>query len=51
MNEEKTYRVHVVVYHSFTVDAENEERAHDIASYEVLWDDHIVDCDVRIEEE
>ena len=51
MNEEKTYRVHIAVYHSFTVTAENEEQAHDIASYEVLWDDHITDCKIEIEEQ
>jgi len=51
MSEEKTYRVHVAVYHSFTVDAENEERAHEIASYDVIWDDHITDCSIIIEEE
>lgn len=49
--EEKTYRVTIILRHSFTVTAENEERAHEIASYEVLWDDHIADCDVQIEEE
>lgn len=51
MSEEKTYRVRVVVYHSFTVDAEDLEQAHEIASNDVIWDDHIVDCEVRIEEE
>lgn len=47
---EKTYRVHVAVYHSFTVDAESEEQAHEIASNDVIWDDHIVDCNIVIEE-
>ena len=48
--EEKTYRVRVAVYHSFTVTATDENEAHEIASQDVIWDDHIVDCDVRIEE-
>ena len=48
---EKTYRVYVAVYHSFTVTAKDEEEAHDIASYDVLWDDHITDCNITIEEE
>jgi len=48
---EKQYRVHVAVYHSFTVDARNEDEAHTIASEDVIWDDHITDCSIVIEEE
>lgn len=48
---EKTYRVNVTVYHSFTVEAENEEQAHEIASYDVVWDDHIKDCHMTIEDD
>ena len=48
---EKEYRVRVVVYHSFTVHARNEDEAHRIASDDVMWDDHIVDCNLDIEEE
>lgn len=53
MMEKKTYRVHVMVCHrfSFTVDEEGLEQAHEIASDEALWDEHKVDCNVRIEEE
>lgn len=48
--DEKTYRVYVAVYHSFTVTAKDEEEAHHIATYDVIWDDHIVDCGIDIEE-
>lgn len=47
---EKEYRVKVAVYHSFTVHARNEYEAHHIASEDVMWDDHIVDCNIDIEE-
>ena len=51
MSEEKTYWVYVVVYHSFTVTAKDAEEAHIIASEDVIWDDHITDCKIEIEEE
>jgi len=50
MNQ-KEYRVYVKVYHSFTVSADNLEEAHEIASYDVIWDDHIIDCNIEIEEQ
>lgn len=46
---EKEYQVYVKVYHSFTVTAENEEQAYNEAS-ETIWDDHILDCEIQIEE-
>ena len=49
-NDEKEYRVHVAVYHSFTVHAQNQDEAHRIASDDVIWDDHITDCNIDIEE-
>ena len=49
--EEKEYRVKVAVYHSFTVHARNKDDAHRIASDDVIWDDHIVDCNIDIEQE
>jgi len=49
--EEKEYRVHVAVYHSFKVHARNEDEAHRIASDDVIWDDHITDCNIVIEKE
>ena len=48
---EKEYRVKVAVYHSFTVHARNKDDAHRIASDDVIWDDHIVDCNIDIEQE
>ena len=48
---EKEYRVYVKVYHSFTVEADSLEKAHEIASQDVIWDDHIIDCDIEITEE
>jgi len=47
---EKEYRVRVAVYHSFTVQARNKDEAHRIASDDVIWDDHITDCNIDIEE-
>ena len=47
---EKEYRVRVAVYHSFTVRARNKDEAHRIASDDVIWDDHIADCNIDIEE-
>lgn len=49
--EQKLYRAHVAVYHSFTVLAPNEEEAQRMASEGVNWDDHIKDCEIKIEEE
>jgi hypothetical protein len=49
--EEKEYRVHVAVYHSFKVHARTEDEAHRIASDDVIWDDHITDCNIVIEKE
>jgi hypothetical protein len=49
--EQKLYRAHVAVYHSFTVLAPNEEEAHRIASEDVNWDDHVTGCSLDIEEE
>ena len=51
MSEEKEYRVHVAVYHSFTVHAQDEYEAHTVASEDVIWDDHIIDCNIVIEQE
>lgn len=47
---EKTYRVYVTLYHGFTVEAENEEEARKKAA-DVLWDDHLKDCIIDIEED
>lgn len=49
--QDKEYRVHVAVHHSFTVHARNEDEAHTIASDEVIWDDDITDCSIVIEQE
>ena len=48
--EMKSYRVFVTVYHSFTVEATSEEHARQEAS-DVIWDDHIKDCQIDVEED
>ena len=48
--EKKNYRVRVTVYHGFTVEADSPEKAREEAS-EVIWDDHIKDWIIDIEEE
>jgi hypothetical protein len=47
--QEKEYRVRVAVYHSFTVWAKDEEQAQRVASEDIIWDDHILDCVMEIE--
>lgn len=49
MQDEKTYTVRVTVYHQFTVEANSEAQALDMAS-DIMWDDHIKDCIIDIEE-
>lgn len=43
------YKVKVTVYHSFEVEAETEEDAREEANH-VMWDDHVKDCVIDIEE-
>ena len=50
MNTEKTYSVRVTVYHGFTVKANSPEKAREEAEY-VIWDDHVKDCIIDVEEE
>lgn len=50
MQDEKTYSVRVTVYHQFTVEADSEEQARDRAVSEAIWDDHIKDIIIDIEE-
>ena len=45
----KTYTVYVTVYHKFEVEADNPEAAKDEAT-EVIWDDHIKDVVIDVEE-
>jgi len=45
----KTFKVKVVLYHSFEVEAETEEDAREEANH-VMWDDHVKDCVVEVEE-
>ena len=46
----RKYKVLVTVYHSFTVEAETPEEAREEAN-NVIWDDHIKDCIIDIEED
>ena len=49
--EQKLYRAHITVHHSFTFLAPNEEEAHRMASEYEHWDNHVTDCSLDIEEE
>jgi len=45
----KTFKVKVTVYHSFDTEAANEEEAREEAK-EIIWDDHIKDVIIDVEE-
>jgi len=45
----KTYTVYVTVYHKCEVEADSPEAAKDEAT-EVIWDDHIKDVVIDVEE-
>jgi hypothetical protein len=49
MQPTKEYSVRVTLYHKFTVEAASQEEATEIACQE-LWDDHVKDCIIDIEE-
>lgn len=49
MQPTKEYSVRITVYHQFTVEADSEEQALDMAN-DLIWDDHIKDCIIDIEE-
>jgi len=44
----RNYKVNVILYHSFEVEAETEEDAREEANH-VMWDDHIKDCVIEVE--
>ena len=50
MQDEKTYTVRVTVYHQFTVEANSEAQARNRAVSEAIWDEHVKDCIIDIEE-
>ena len=45
----KNYKAKITVYHSFDIEAANEEEAREEAK-EVIWDDHIKDVIIDVEE-
>ena len=45
----KTFKIKVTVYHSFDIEAANEEEAREEAK-EIIWDDHIKDVIIDVEE-
>lgn len=48
--QKKTYHVHAAVYHSFRVEALNEEEAMRVATEDVKWNDYVTDCEINVEE-
>lgn len=45
----KTWKVEVVVYHRFDVEADSHDKAREEANH-VIWDDHIEDVHVGVRE-
>ena len=45
----KTFKVKVTVYHSIDIEAANEDEAREEAN-EIIWDDHIKDVIIDVEE-
>ena len=46
------YKVYVTVYHTIDdVEADSPEEARKIVTSDVIWDDHIKDVDVDVEEQ
>lgn len=45
----KTFKVKLTVYHSFDIEAANEEEAREEAT-EIIWDDYIKDVIIDVEE-
>lgn len=48
-DEMKTFKVKVILYHTFEVEAKNEADAREELVH-VQWDDHVKDCIIEVEE-
>ena len=49
--EETQYKIRIVEYKSFTVTASSEEEAREKAVNDVIWDDHLDEVTLDIEEQ